>query len=606
MINKLREMAPAMMIVIIIAFVGGTIFLDWGMNVTGQGRATNAGKINGKEISLEYFDRLVSMERMRLQEQMTDIPQSQYRMIPTQVWNQEVSRILLENVIKSMKLGSTDEEVFQYLKRNPVPGLDTASIFMTDGRFDTTKYVQWLSTPHTYTMYPWMIDIERQVRDQILPGQKLDVLLKAGVFISPAEAAYDYAIRNDRATFEFVKIEGRNFRNDTIAVSDNMIRDYYNANRNRFTQDEQADIYFVRFPKTATPEDEQATLEEMLDLKKEIESGELTFEAAAQNESDDEGSALNGGSLGWFGRGAMVPEFEAAAFALEPGVISDPVKSMFGFHLIKVEERSEENGEVRVNARHILRKNFPSDETLDRLSDNAEELRNAMLQKGFAEAVKNDPSVTFDSTGLFRRGAQPQRLESLSGAATFAFNHKQGEISDVLDSENALYLLSVKEKLRKGIAPLERVRPQIVEILKDTLAMQEAKKYAATVLEKVKSGLSIEEIAASSQNLITGTATDAVVMGFQPQLGYASKTASAALNLPEGKISDIIEERGGFSIVRVLSKGETKEFDPSSPEARQLAMMNRNQGRQTAYGEWYRSLQNGAKIVSNIDQFYLD
>ncbi|MCL2688337.1 MAG: peptidylprolyl isomerase [Chitinispirillia bacterium] len=606
MINKMREIAPMMMIVILVVFVGGTIFLDWGMNATGQGRATNAGKINGREVSLEYFDRLVSMERMRLQEQMQDVPPSQYRMIPNQVWNQEVSRVLLQDVIKSMKLSSTDEEVFEYLKRNPIPGIDTASIFMTDGRFDTTKYVQWLSTPQTYTMYPWMIEIENQVRDQILPGQKIEALLKAGVFVSPAEAAHDFAMRNNKATFEFVKVEGRNFRRDDAEVSDNMVREFYRANQSSFMQDEQADLYFVRLPKAATPSDEQATYEELKDIKKQIEAGEYTFEIAAQNESDDEGSAVNGGDLGWFGRGAMVPEFEAAAFALEPGVISDPVKSAFGFHIIKVEERTEEEGEIRVKARHILRKNLPSDETLDNLSDKAEELRAAMVRNGFAAAANNHPSVTLDSTGLFRRGAQPPRLGFVSGAASFAFGRKQGEVSDILDSENAFYIVSVKERLRRGAAPLERVRPQIVEALKDTLAMQEARAYAAAVLEKVKSGTSLEDIAASNPALITGTVTDAPVMSFQPQLGYASKTASAALSLSEGQVSGIIDERGGFSIVRVLNRGETREFDPASPEAQQLASMTKNQGRQTAYGEWYRNLQSGAKIVSNVDQFYLD
>jgi len=606
MINKMREMAPVMMVVILIVFVGGTIFLDWGMNATGQGRATDVGKINGKKVPLMYFDNLVSMERMRMQEQNTDIPPAQYRMIPTQVWNQEVSRVLLEGVVKSMKLGSTDEEVFQYLKRNPLPGLDTASIFMTDGRFDTTKYVNWLSSPRTYVEFPFMLDVERQVRDQILPGQKIDALLKAGVFVSPAEVAYENALRNNKATFEFVKVESRNFRNESAEVSDDMIRNYYRENQSRFMQDEQADLYFVRVPKTATPADERATLQEMVDLKKQIESGEYTFEIAAQNESDDEGSASNGGDLGWFGRGAMVPEFEIAAFALEPGVISEPVKSMFGFHLIKVEERSEENDEIKIKARHILRKNLPSDETLDNLSDWTEELRKTMVQKGFAEAVNSNPSITLDSTGLFKRGVQPQKLGFLSGAASFAFNRKQGEISDILDSENALYILSIKEKIKKGAAPLERVRPQIVEALRDTLAMQEARVHAAAVLEKIKSGASLEDIAESNPTLITGTAADAVVMGFQPQLGFASRTASVALSLPEGKVSDIIEERGGFSIVRVLSKGETKELEPSSPDARQLAAMSRNQARQSAYGEWYRNLHSSAKIVSNVDQFYLD
>ncbi len=55
--------------------------------------------------------------------------------------------------------------------------------------------------------------------------------------------------------------------------------------------------------------------------------------------SDDTGSAVNGGDLGWFGRGAMVAPFEEAAFALEPGAISEPIQTDFGFHLIEVVEK---------------------------------------------------------------------------------------------------------------------------------------------------------------------------------------------------------------------------------------------------------------------------
>ena len=606
MINKMREIAPAMMLVIIIAFVGGTIFLDWGMNVTGQGRATSAGKINGKDVPLEYFDRLVSVERMRMQEQSPNIPPQQYRMVPRQVWNQEVNRVLLEGVVKSMRLGSTDEEVFEYLKRNPIPGLDTASIFQTDGRFDTTKYVQWLNTPQTYSMYPWMMEIERQVREQIVPGMKLEGLLKAGAFVSPAELAYDHGQRNNRATFEYVKLNNRSFRSADAEVSDKMIRDYYAANQNRFQQDEQADLYFVRIAKTATEKDEQENLNEIKNVKKRIESGEYTFEEAAQRESDDEGSAEKGGSLGWFGKGAMVPEFEAVAFALKPGVISDPVKTMFGFHIIKVDERAEEDGAVRVNARHILLKNLPSDETLDKLSDKAEELRSEMLRKGFVEAAKSGQAAALDSTGLFKRGDPVPRLGSLSGAASFAFNRKQGEISDIFDDENAIYILSVKQRVRKGVAPLETVRPQIVEALRDTLAKQEARKFASEILEKVRAGATLAELEASDPRIITGIAEDATAFGHLPQIGHASRTANVALSLPQGRVSNRIEERDGFSIVRVLNRSELQEFNLADASVRQFAEMTKNQRRQTAYSEWHRNLQSQARIVSNVDQFYLD
>jgi parvulin-like peptidyl-prolyl isomerase len=596
------------MIIIIVAFVGGTIFLDWGMNVMGQGRATAAGKINGKEITLERFDRLVNMERYRMQERSQDIPPQQYRMVPRQVWNQEVSRVLLGDVVKAMRLESTVQEVFEYLRRNPLPGLDTASAFMTDGRFDTTKYVQWLNTPQTYSMYPFMVEVEEQVSKQILPGQKIEALLKAGIFVSPAEAAYEQAQRSDKATFEFFKVESRYFRGgDSAQVSDSAIADYYAANQSLFKQEAQADLYFVKLAKIATENDIALNRQALEDVKKRIESGDAEFEAEAEVESDDEGTSQKGGDLGWFGRGAMVPEFEAAAFSLDTGVISEPVRTQYGYHIIKVEERELDSAGVvsRVKARHILIKDNPSGETLDALSAKADEIRKTLSGKGFVEGANSDPSLTLDSTGLFKRGGDLPKIGYLSGASTFAFSRKPGEISDPIDNPDAIYILSLKQRTKKGVQPLSAVREQIVMALKDTLAMKDAKVYAEKILEKVKGGASVAELQAEDENLAAGLAEDQAAMSYLPQLGYASRAAAVAHSLPAGAVSGIIEENGGYSVVRVI-KGSEHEDRPDAPQIRQVVEMTRMQGRQMAYGEWFRNLQGRAKIVDNIDRFYSD
>jgi peptidyl-prolyl cis-trans isomerase D len=610
MIKKLREMAPLIMIIIIVAFVGGTLFLDWGMNIMGQGPKASVGKIDGRDIPIEYFDRLVNAERSRMQGEGREVPPLQYRQIPAQVWNQEVSRALLSKVIKAMRLESTGREIYEYLKRNPLPGLDTASVFQTAGRFDTTKYEQWLSTPQTYSMYPWMAEVEKQVGGQVLPGQKIDALLKAGIFVSKAEAAYEFAQRNDKASFEYYKVLSNNYRNDSAAVTDKMISDYYAAHQSRFRIDEQADLYFVKFPKAATANDIELNRQNLLELKRRVEAGESTFEGEAEFESDDEGSAQNGGDLGWFGRGAMVPEFEAAAFALAPGELSVPVKTQFGYHIIKLEERGEPDSGgafATIKARHILKKDDPSGETLDALSDKAEQFKLTAAGKGLAAAVAAEPSVALDSTGPFKRGAMPPKLGYLSGAGLFAFSRKPGEASDVLDNQEAYYVLGVKNREKKGLRPLSAVRDSIVEAIRDTLAMRAAKAYAAQILEKVRGGATLAEVRAGDANIVAGTAEDQPLGGYLPQLGSASRTAAAAFGLPEGALSGLIDEKSGYSFVRVLKKGEPTPFDPeNNPQAKQAAEMIKMQGRQMAYGEWFRELHGNAKVVSNVERFYLD
>ncbi|MFP4163441.1 MAG: peptidylprolyl isomerase [Chitinispirillaceae bacterium] len=606
MINKMRQLAPIIMLVIIVAFVGGTIFMDWGMNVTGMAKRNVAGKVKGEEIPLQHFNYLVNMERKKLQEQEKEISPEQYRKIPQQVWDQEVNRILLEDIVEELRLGATAEEVFQYLKRNPIPGLDTASAFQTDGQFDTSKYVQWLNTPENYDRYPFLREVENQVSQLMLPGQKLETLLKAGVFPSKAEIEHQYRQRNEKASFEYYKVDSKRFRDESAEISDEMVEKYYRENRDRFRKDKQVDLYFVKIPKVATASDSQYCLQEMTDLKKKIESGAAEFEVEAEVMSDDEGSAGKGGDLGWFGKGKMSPKFEEVAFSLEEGEISDPVQTPFGIHIIQLEDKKEtEDGEVQVKARHILRKIGPTNETQDNLAWKADSLMEVMLEEGFKEGAKTDPSVTVDSTGLFEKGENIPKIGFLSGANNFAFRGRE-DISERLENDDAFYLLSVKRKVDKGVSPLEVVRPRIENALKDTLAKQEAKKYVEKIGSKVKGGASLSDIQAWDSTIVAGVADSVSAMEYIPQVGYGSRAAAVALTLSEGEISGVIEDKGSFFVVRVTEKLSEEEVDWESPEIKQTVEMVKSQAQQQAYGEWYRTLHSRAEIQSHIDRYYMD
>ncbi len=117
----------------------------------------------------------------------------------------------------------------------------------------------------------------------------------------------------------------------TAKVSDGEAEEYYNANKERFLSDESVNASHILVDSE----------EKALEILARIKSGEISFEQAAMENSSCPSKA-NGGSLGDFGRGQMVPEFDAAVFSMEVGEITDaPVQTQFGYHLIKLNAKNE-------------------------------------------------------------------------------------------------------------------------------------------------------------------------------------------------------------------------------------------------------------------------
>jgi peptidyl-prolyl cis-trans isomerase C len=126
----------------------------------------------------------------------------------------------------------------------------------------------------------------------------------------------------------------------TISVADAEVRAFYDDNIEQFQETEsvRTSHILIAVAPTATDEERQRALVKTEEILNRLRTG-ADFAAVARAESEDPGSAPQGGELGFVARGQMMPEFEAAAFGLEPGAISVPVGTQYGFHIIKAHER---------------------------------------------------------------------------------------------------------------------------------------------------------------------------------------------------------------------------------------------------------------------------
>ncbi len=125
-----------------------------------------------------------------------------------------------------------------------------------------------------------------------------------------------------------------------VTVQDSDVGAFYTQNQDRFKQGESVHASHILFavPQNADPAQKAAARTKAQAALKQVRGG-ADFAKVAREQSQDTGSAQNGGDLGFFPKGQMAPTFEAAAFALKPGGISNLVETPFGFHIIKLQER---------------------------------------------------------------------------------------------------------------------------------------------------------------------------------------------------------------------------------------------------------------------------
>jgi len=325
-------------------------------------------------------------------------------------------------------------------------------------------------------------------------------------------------------------------------------------------------------------------------IKAQVETG-ADFGFLAQKNSDDPGSAIKGGDLGWFSEGAMVDEFNEACFTSKRGDLS-VVTSQFGVHLIEVTKTSKTVRKVKVA--FIDRNVEPSTETFNTYYSQAAQFAGKILNEGIAfdslvleqNLVKrSDSKVTTDKQSIV---GLPNSREMVRWMNT----SEQGKVSEVFQFENSYVVAYLKKTYAEGDTPLEDIKEQISAlVLKEKKAAYISANIKATDLATIATNYGQVVVSAQSANL-----SNLSLQG----IGYEPELVGSIFALNIGTISNPIEGKNAVYVIEITAKDDEKTSGDFTQQKQEI------QKGTTAYsnGAAYKALNTEADVKDNRSDFY--
>ncbi|MES9823031.1 MAG: SurA N-terminal domain-containing protein [Candidatus Thiodiazotropha endolucinida] len=506
-------------------------FALWGIqSYLGVGSEPIAATVNGAEINERTLDNQYQRFRQQLREQLG----AAYR--PEMFDDARMRKEVLNRLIRDELVQQTSNRMGLRAGSNMIQAsILSMPTFQKDGRYDQQTYVRAL---RLQGLSP--AGFEDRVR-RALVAEQLSQAVHAGSFVTPKELnesqrllkqtrelsyfvvpASDFKLSDElsddeiKAYFEAnqsafispekVKVEyillDTGTAGGTIDVDEDRLRGYYENNQDEFGLPEQRQASHILI--LAAADADQSIVDEAkakIDaLAERLRNGE-TFEELAKQNSQDPGSAASGGDLGFFGKGIMDPAFESAVYALQEGGVSEPVRTSFGFHLIKLTGIKDGTVKPFEEARTEVEAAYRKFEGERLYFELAEQL---------ADLSYEDPDSLESAASVLELSIQQSDwVTREQGAGVFANlkvrtaaysddvlkEHNNSELIEI-DGTSSL-VLRVLDHQESSVLPLDEVKQQITETLQQQKAEQQAQAEAEKRMAEMTAGTPLSDVAES-------------------------------------------------------------------------------------------------------------
>jgi peptidyl-prolyl cis-trans isomerase D len=511
-----------------IIFLISVPFALWGVNsYLGGGEVAPAATVDGQEITMRDFDRAYADYRQRLTQAFGGTIPAGFgddNLLKNQVLTQLIEKFVLRQYTLKQRYRIGDEQLSELIRAQQA--------FQRDGRFEQSVYQSQLASLgysslgfeqefrqiHTTNQLQTAIEAtaftvpESKRRFASLSSQTRNIRLITRPIDTEAYTPGDMEIEDYYAanahryqTAEQVRIDYLEVTLESIKslieVEEDLLLDRYQQSRDSYTSTESRTASHILFTldEDASDEDSDQVRVRLLELRERIVASD-DFAGLAREFSQDPGSAADGGYLGEIEHGMMVQPFEVALFQMQVGEMSEPVKTAFGWHLIKLEQISggetREFEDVRSEIEDEIRSDMAENQIFDvieNLANMAYEQSDSLLPAAEQLGLQLQTSEWFDrGTGTGIAGEPRVRSIAFSGEILDErINSEAIELSD-----NRIVFIRLNELQPARQMSLDKVRQVIIEELGRDKARNDNIQLGKQALEALQNGKSLDQVAA--------------------------------------------------------------------------------------------------------------
>ena len=640
MLSTIREHADSWLIkailwLIIFAFVG-TIFYSWGM-----GGASNSG---GGVIATVQGDKIFQGEYDRTFNNLVDFYRQQFK---NQFSDEMIKKLDLKNqalealIQKKLLLQEAEKQNLRVSDTELISHIQGLQVFQSEKKFSEKSYRNYLQfqrvTPGEFE--------DNQRENLILT--KLEKLFGTSSKVSQSEIQEAFRNEEEKSKLDYVRFNDDHFEADKV-FSDQELNNFFQANKKQFEIPSQIQVEYIKIqPKAylaeielrdediedyyqikiadfrvkkmyqarhilshvksaeiegdASTEEKQKQAEEKAkaratELLGKVKAG-ADFGEVAKKHSDDPSSGTQGGNLGEFPKGTMVSAFESALDKLAIGGISEPVLTPFGYHIIKLESRTEERfkpldevreeviqslkkikarQKVRRTAKHIYQ---DAENTVDLKLAAEKNQVHTVISKFFSREDHNLPEI----------GNQPQFFNT-------AFSMEENKVSQPIHTQEASFILKLAGNKEAYIPKLKEVRKSVEEALIERVNEEKTLSKFKELEQKLAQEKDLEKIIKGLDLSVKHTPFFSMADSI-PGIGNIQEVKQKALAMKVGDTSSA-KVRNRFYLFKRTEKEDAGEPDKEQAQ-RIIKRIKQEKSRQT-FQEWVDNLKARADIM--IDQ----